>query len=126
MPFGRLGKKRAAAGTIAQPLYMGLLVSTSPFSRSAEASASGYERQAVSFNAGVTPTFNATQAANAVFNFTEQSANIVGAFLTENETQEASDTLFQESLIAYGTTSALTSIANGSSVTVSNSQVRVS
>ena len=130
MPFGRQGIEksiRAAAGVSpSDVLYLGLLVSTgNPNTLADEASASGYARTPITFTIGSAPTYVATQSANIEFDFTATSDNIRGWFVSVTSSDN-SNSDFQGNIVAYNDSYNLDSIGDGTTVTASNIQLRVS
>lgn len=130
MPFGRAGIKaatEAAAGiTPSETRYLGLLIDNNqPNARTDEASAAGYSRQAVTYTAGSSPQYRAAQGDDVTFNFTATSPNIRGSFISKNSSSESSDTNFQEGIVGWVTGANLENVGNGSVVTASGGEVRV-
>ena len=133
MPYARGGKKAAVAAVAgirpSETRYIGLLIDPNqPNARTDEASAAGYARQQVVYDEGTSPQYRATQTASpggdVDFDFTATSANVRGFFLTKGSAPEASDTDFLENMQAYVLGANIDSLGDGSTVTVTASEVR--
>lgn len=130
MPFGRAGKKAAAAAAAgirpSSTRYMGLLTGIGISGRDQEASGSGYSRQAVTFTEGTSPLYAATQSGSETFTFNADHDDITGVFIAASAAPPSNDNSWQEDIIAYATFTALENIGNGSTVEVQNGVLRTS